>query len=571
MRFSIRPFLLSALFVVPVTASAASGSFSTLSYNVAGLPQGISSAPSDRQPSTELISCYINPIDIVNVQEDFNYHAALYDHCDTHPYRSPTSGGAGVGSGLNTLSRFPYDDWDRVRWNNCNGVDCLTPKGFTMARVRLQEGVYVDVYNLHAQAQTATADMAARRANILQLLGYIESVSAGHAVIVFGDSNTRYTRADDNIWEFLNRGFTDVWAKVIRGGVLPAVGADALVCDPAYTSYDCEIVDKVFYRSNGFVNLEPTDYRVRTDAQNPAGQELSDHRAVQVNWNYSTNSNVQLSDGWGGPHGDAFDDVSLLPENPVVRAVTIRSGERVDHVETQLSNGSLFSHGGWGGSPNSLVLNGGEYLNSATLCSGEKDGHTRVFYAQFLTNKGRTIAGGTVTTNCASYVAPAGFQIAAFHGRSSDEVDRLGLVYTRIPSSDPGPVTYFQVINRASNLCLDITHGVAMNGAKIEQWMCSYSDWQKWSYDAKTGLIRSKQDPRYCLDNGGQFGNGANLVLWNCNGSANQRFTADINSGTIHMRSMPDQVVDGNGTSNGANVDTWGFWNGQNQLWNFVP
>jgi endonuclease/exonuclease/phosphatase (EEP) superfamily protein YafD len=91
------------------------------------------------------------------------------------------------------MSRFPYDDWERVTWNDRNGVDVLTPKGFTMARVRLQDGVYVDVYNLHTQAQTADADLAARRKNILQLIGTIESVSAGRAVIVMGDTNTRYT------------------------------------------------------------------------------------------------------------------------------------------------------------------------------------------------------------------------------------------------------------------------------------------------------------------------------------------------------------------------------------------
>jgi hypothetical protein len=243
----------------------------------------------------------------------------------------------------------------------------------------------------------------------------------------------------------------------------------------------------------------------------------------------------------------------------------------VDHIETKLSNGYLFSHGGWGGSPNSLVLNSGEYLNSATLCSGEKDGHTRVFYAQFLTNMGRSVAGGTTTTNCTTYGAPTGFQITAFHGRSGDEVDRLGLVYTRVQSTVPGAAAYFQIINRASKRCLDITNGSATNGATIEQWMCGDNDWQKWSYDAKTGLIRSKQDPRYCLDNGGQFGNGANLVLWNCTGNANQRFTADTNTGTIRMRTMPDEVVDGYGTSNGAVVGTWWFGGGQNQLWDFVP
>ena len=572
MHRSIRLSLASMLFVAPAAASAASGSFSSLTYNIAGLPQGLSSAPSDREPSTEVISCYVNPFDMVHVQEDFNYHAALYDTCDSHPYRSPTSGGAGIGSGLNTMSRFPYDDWDRVTWNDRNGVDALTPKGFTMARVRLQEGVFVDIYNLHAQAQTADADLAARRKNILQLIGYIESVSAGRAVIVMGDTNTRYTRSGDNIWEMLNRGFTDVWVQRFRGGSVPVAGASDLTCGgQPYTGYDCEIVDKVLFRGNGYVTLDSTDYVVRTDAKNSAGQDLSDHPPVQANWTYSTDPNLQLSDAWGGPHGDAFDDVSLLPDSPVVKTLSIRSGERLDHVETTLSSGYVLSHGGSGGSPASLFLSAGEYLSSATLCSGQKDGRTRVYYAQFATNTGRTLTGGTTTSSCTTYTAPADFQIVAFHGRAGDEVDRLGMVYARRQAAASGPTSYYQIINRASGRCLDIAGAAATNGTTIDQWDCNGGDWQKWSYDAKTGLIRSKQDPRYCLDNGGQFSNGANLVLWQCVGNANQRFAADASKGEIRMRSLPDQAVDGYGTSDGAVVGTWSFWGGQNQLWNFIP
>ena len=49
------------------------------------------------------------------MQEDFNYHANLYA-ADNHPYRTATSGGAGIGSGLNTLSEAWYDgdDFERV-------------------------------------------------------------------------------------------------------------------------------------------------------------------------------------------------------------------------------------------------------------------------------------------------------------------------------------------------------------------------------------------------------------------------------------------------------------------------
>src|SRR5689334_18011256 len=80
--------------------------------------------------NTPLIGARLGPYEIVNVQEDFNYHAALYA-ADTHPVRTPTSGGVPFGDGLNTLTNYPYVDLERVKWNDCNlnSGDCLTPKG----------------------------------------------------------------------------------------------------------------------------------------------------------------------------------------------------------------------------------------------------------------------------------------------------------------------------------------------------------------------------------------------------------------------------------------------------------
>jgi hypothetical protein len=409
--------LFSAASLAAMPALAVDGNFSTLSYNVAGLPQILSSASGDRAAAMALISCYVKGFDFVNVQEDFNYHAELYDSCDDHPYRSPTSGGVMIGSGLNSLSRFSYMDWERVKWNACNGVDCLTPKGFTLARTRLAEGVYVDIYNLHAQAQTEEADLDARRKNLLQLLGYIEYNSAGNAIIVMGDTNTRYTRDGDNMWEFLRRGFSDVWISRVRNGTVPATGSSALVCDPPVTSPECEVVDKVVVRDNGYVNLKALDYHISEDAVDANGIDLSDHRAIAVNWNYSTANNRQLSDQIGGPHGTAFNDVSLLPNNPVVSELKIRSGNRVDRIETVLSNGYPFGHGGTGGDEQTLSLAVGEYLTSVHLCSGKHDNTTRIFSAQFHTSDGRSLAGGSPTSNCVTYNAPEGWQIVAFLDR----------------------------------------------------------------------------------------------------------------------------------------------------------
>ena len=74
---------------------------------------------------------------------------------DNHPYRTSTSGGVPFGSGLNTLSNYPWVDFQRIEWDTCSDIsaqDCLTPKGFTAMRVRLEEGVYLDFYNVHADA-----------------------------------------------------------------------------------------------------------------------------------------------------------------------------------------------------------------------------------------------------------------------------------------------------------------------------------------------------------------------------------------------------------------------------------
>src|ERR1051325_4707658 len=195
--------VLPGLAATPARA-AAGGSFSVLTYNVAGLPQGLSSAPGDRATDTTLIGQRLGPYDIVQVQEAFTPHANLYA-ADAHPYRTPTSGGAGIGSGLNTLSNIPYDtdDFERVRWNSCQvgAGDCLTPKGFTFMRERLAEGVYVDFYNLHTNAGTNSGDEASRADNLSQLTAYIKTHSAGNAVVVMGDTNTAFTRSADTIAE----------------------------------------------------------------------------------------------------------------------------------------------------------------------------------------------------------------------------------------------------------------------------------------------------------------------------------------------------------------------------------
>lgn len=94
--------------------------------------------------------------------------------------------------------------------------------------------------------RSQTGDSNARRAGIVQIINYIESNSAGRAVIIAGDINDRYTNAAVSITLLTNEaGFTDPWVDLIKGGVYPTPGAAANPCGVPAASNNCEVVDKV--------------------------------------------------------------------------------------------------------------------------------------------------------------------------------------------------------------------------------------------------------------------------------------------------------------------------------------
>lgn len=418
----------------PVEAqeAAASGDLSVLSYNVAGLPLGLGDG--DPETNTPIIGSRLGSYDIVHVQEDFNYHAALYA-ADDHPHRTATSGGVPFGDGLNTLSDLPFEDFERVKWNDCasGSGDCLTPKGFTFMRARLAEGVWVDLYNLHTDAGSEAADIAARAKNLAQVSAFMAEHSAGNAVIVYGDTNTRYTRTGDGIAAFAaGNGLTDAWVELVRGGDAPDEGDPAIVCDDATVDASCEVVDKVLYRSGDHVKLDAGRYRNDHAAFRDAnGKNLSDHYPIAVDFSWSTGTAFTLSDQFGGPHGTFFTDVDDLDAGDAARVLRLRAGERVDRLGVTLADGTVLDHGGSGGTLKELTLAAGEYPTALRVCQGKHDGRTRIFYARFTTSTGRTLEGGTATGECATFTAPSGWQIAGFQGRSGTAVDKVGVVYTR--------------------------------------------------------------------------------------------------------------------------------------------
>jgi hypothetical protein len=279
-----------------IPGSSQAGTFSVLTYNVAGLPLGFSS--SSPEVNTVQISPRLNAFDLVAVQEDFSFHTELTSQI-VHPFVSvkdttdvpivAASGlDLGLGDGLNTFSFSPFTDFTRVTWNECfglfdSGSDCLAPKGFTLARHEVEPGVVVDVYNLHADAGGGPDDLAARRSNLRQLADFILATSSGNPLIVLGDFNSRYTREGDILPEFLTTvGLTDVWIELSRGGVMPELGPSLGDCNSDLAGASCERVDKILYRSGGDVQLAAISHTVPGDWIDSEGGQLSDHWPVSA-------------------------------------------------------------------------------------------------------------------------------------------------------------------------------------------------------------------------------------------------------------------------------------------------
>lgn len=246
------------------------GTMRVLSYNVAGLPDLISG--SDPLVNTPLMSPLLNDFDLVLAQEDFSYHAELSADAE-HPHQSTPGGGGTLGDGLNRFSETAFEDFERAGWTECNGLfdsgsDCLTEKGFSVGLHQLGPGAQVDVYNLHMDAGGSQGDIEARQAQIQQILGTIAMRSADRAVIVAGDTNMDEEDEADFVTLLEGAGLTDACRE--------------LTCGEEFR------IDRIMFRSSDTVELTPTSWIVDLSFVDGDGDDLSDHEAVVVEFDWAT-------------------------------------------------------------------------------------------------------------------------------------------------------------------------------------------------------------------------------------------------------------------------------------------
>lgn len=277
---------------VPPEAVLPAGKFVALTYNVAGLPEGLSS--SNPSVNTPLIAPRLNAYDVVLLQETWltpdpnpleplrGYHEILVA-ASQHPYKTPpapqplgsdpTRITALLSDGLNVFSRFPLADTQRQAWSTCVNTDndCLAFKGFSMTPLTLASGYTVHVYDLHMEAGESPEDDTAREGDIDQLIAFIMQHSRDTALIVGGDFNLS-TSTEPAGSQFLHlqsvAGLTDA--------------CSVLSCPQPGN------IDKLLYRSSAQLALAADQWSYEDETFVTAdGSPLSDHLPVAVHFTWS--------------------------------------------------------------------------------------------------------------------------------------------------------------------------------------------------------------------------------------------------------------------------------------------
>ena len=275
------------------------GSFSVLTYNVAGLPQGISGSNPER--NLPLVSPLLNAYDVVLTQEDFdwwvpaaglldfaNYHTRLRAQAE-HPYRSDrhpgpeavgvdaSSRGLLVGDGIGIMARYPLTNETHHAWAGCFGgvlpdggaADCLAMKGFRMMTMTLGDGREVDVYSLHAEAGGTPQDQWLQERDYEELAAFIVARGGDRAIVLGGDTNLHTSDHPDG-----SAGAdTEIWDRFLAATGLTDVCIE-LSCDETGS------IDKFAYRSGSTVALQATSIDFPRSRFSTGGEDLSDHPPV---------------------------------------------------------------------------------------------------------------------------------------------------------------------------------------------------------------------------------------------------------------------------------------------------
>lgn len=265
--------------------TAITGSFSTLTYDVAGLSNGMQAALE--------IGSRLDDFDIANVQGDVFFQHALVAGASFPDQTAPRN--PFFSDGLSTFSAFAINGVQQVPWTACS-VICLSSGGFAYLQISIPGGESIDLYNIETNPGFSQSN-----ADIAQLSNFIQQNSIGRAVIVQGDFNQLYSDAGETLTEFAAaNGLTDAWVQLEYSGTTPL---DAPTC--RYAS-GCEQGDKIFYRSAAPLNFDdPASSPVQLVASTYSNEGM----------NFRNSKNQDLSSGTPQAVTFAYSVVAVGPSN----------------------------------------------------------------------------------------------------------------------------------------------------------------------------------------------------------------------------------------------------------------
>jgi len=254
-----------------------SGVLRVLTYNVAGLPDGVSSAEGDLLDRMPAIAALLDDYDLVGLQEDFDEagHEAVTTgtgHASVQWFSAPVDDTRVYGAGLSQLLASEPADYLEQHYADCNGVidgasDCLASKGFQVSRLVLG-GQPLDAYNTHHEAGGGADDEAARLAQVDEVLATMAAHSEGSAIVYTGDFNLHPDDVEDTV----------PLARYDDAGLARA--CDLIGCE------EPNHIDQIRVRSSSGLTLEVLDWQRVTDFVTDEGVDLSDHPAVsaEISW-----------------------------------------------------------------------------------------------------------------------------------------------------------------------------------------------------------------------------------------------------------------------------------------------
>lgn len=203
----------------------------------------------------------------------------------------------------------------------------MIPKEIAYSSMEIKPGFYIDIYNIHTDADCDEESMRCRHSNMAQLADYINKVSSRKAVIVFGDTNSRYTREGDDFYNLLlvPCNLKDAWIQNVMNGEIPPKGESRMVDDLGQLG---EVVEKIWFRSGKNVEINASTFKLLlTEFTDEDGNQLSDHYPITSKIDYKLLDNIKTSDTFGGGGGKWFSFVEQVG-GKYPKSVTVSTGDR---------------------------------------------------------------------------------------------------------------------------------------------------------------------------------------------------------------------------------------------------